>query len=458
MIWKRIAPLAIAALVCPAALAQTSPESPLTLAELERMALEQNPTLVEAAAEIEAARGRAKQAGLLPKTVAGYAAEEIPFRKNLRRGKQGFFVEQTIPLGGKLAASRALFEQEVREAEANQEAQHLRVLNSVRTLFYEALIAERRVRVRERLAQLSSEAVDVSRQLFNVGAADRPDLLESEIEAREAGLALVAARNAQYHTWLAVGAMVGGPGLRPRRLAGSEESPVPELDRDASVEKLLRDSPQVAAAQAQVERAEFAVKRARRELFPDLILRGGALYDREREPETGRPVGREAFVEAGFSLPLFNQNQGNRAAANAQLGRARAELKRVELALWGQHSGVFEAYLTSLRMAEEYRGEILPRAEQAYRLYLDRFREMGAAYPQVLIAQRTLFQTASRYLAALEDAHRAALQLQGMLLLEGLEAPPVPGEAGTRVRTGELPGVVRSGELPVAVEPPGEEK
>ena len=42
------------------------------------------------------------------------------------------------------------------------------------------------------------------------------------------------------------------------------------------------------------------------------------------------------------------------------------------------------------------------------RLYLDRFREMAAAYPQVLIAQRTLFQTTGRYLSALEEAHRAA--------------------------------------------------
>jgi hypothetical protein len=110
-----------------------------------------------------------------------------------------------------------------------------------------------------------------------------------------------------------------------------------------------------------------------------------------------------------------------------------------------------------LRSADEYRVEILPRAEQAYRLYLDRFREMGAAYPQVLIAQRTLFQTAGRYLSALEEAHRAAIQIQGLLLVDGLEAPPVPGEGATGVRAGDLPGVVRSGELPVAVRLPEKE-
>jgi cobalt-zinc-cadmium efflux system outer membrane protein len=441
-------------ILCSAVRAQTPVEAPLTLAELERIALEKNPTLVQANDEVEAAKGRAKQAGLLPNPTVGYSADEFAFRAGEGRGKQGVFVEQRLPLGGKLGLSRAVFEQEVREAEANREAQRLRVVNSVRSLYYEALIAQRRVGIREDLARLSQEAVDVSRQLVNVGAADKPDLLESEIEAREANLALVDSRNQRYHTWLALATMVGEPGVPLRVLVLGEETVLPELNRDREVARLLSDSPQVLASKARIERADLSLRRARRENVPDLFLKGGSHYDRERNAETGRAVGWEGFIEAGISIPLFNQNQGNIAAARAQLERARAESKRVELALRGQLSGIFERYLTSLRSADEYRAEILPRAEQAYRLYLDRFREMGAAYPQVLIAQRTLFQTAGRYLSALEEAHRAAIQIQGLLLVDGLEAPPAPGEGTMGVRAGELPGVVRSGELPVAVRPP----
>jgi cobalt-zinc-cadmium efflux system outer membrane protein len=36
--------------------------------------------------------------------------------------------------------------------------------------------------------------------------------------------------------------------------------------------------------------------------------------------------------------------------------------------------------------------EMLPRAEQAYKLYQTNYHKMAAAYPQVLISQRTLFQ------------------------------------------------------------------
>ena len=190
-----------------------------------------------------------------------------------------------------------------------------------------------------------------------------------------------------------------------------------------------------------------------RDAFPDIFLRAGSDYDRETLANTGRPVGWEGFVEAGISIPLFNRNQGGRQSAAAQLSRARAELTRTQLALLGQLSGVFEVYLTSLRIADEYRTEILPRAEQAYRLYFDKFQQMAAAYPQVLIAQRTLFQTTERYLRAVEEAHRAAIQIQGFLLVDGLEAPPAPGRPDVGIQTGELPGAVRSGELPLAVRP-----
>jgi cobalt-zinc-cadmium efflux system outer membrane protein len=87
-----------------------------------------------------------------------------------------------------------------------------------------------------------------------------------------------------------------------------------------------------------------------------------------------------------------------------------------------------------MRAAEAYRSEILPRAEEAYRLYLSRYREMAAAYPQVLVAQRTFFELSTEYLESLDEAWRAALRLQGFLAGDGLDAPAAAGESG-EVRT-----------------------
>jgi cobalt-zinc-cadmium efflux system outer membrane protein len=426
---------------------QATPEagSPLTLQQIEAMALANNPTVRQAEAGVDAARGRARQAGAWPNPVVGYTGEEISPGETIRWGEHGAFVEQTIVLGGKLRLSRNVFEREIAQAEALGEMQRLRVLSSVRASFYGVLTTERRVEVLRRLSALADEAVATSRQLFNVGAADRPDVLESDIEARRTRLDLNKANNELFSVRQQLAAVTGDPTVASRALAGSIEAAIPELERDATLRVLLEQSPELRAARAMVERARAVVVRARRETFPDLFLRGGMAYNRELL-ETGaggrrEPVGWEGLAEAGVSIPLFNRNKGGIAAARADETRAEAERRRVELDLQSRTATVFERYLTALRASEVYRGEIIPSAEEAYRLYLARYREMGAAYPQVLIAQRTLFEMSEEYLRSLEDAWRAALQLQGFLVGEGLE---MPGRVGEEMET-RMP-IMRGGE------------
>ena len=101
-------------------------------------------------------------------------------------------------------------------------------------------------------------------------------------------------------------------------------------------------------------------------------------------------------------VPLFDRNQGNRAAAEAELERAGAECDRARLKLEARFAPVFAAYEQEYDRASRYREGILPRAKQAYELYLARYRQMAAPYPQVLMAQRAYFEAEASYLDALE--------------------------------------------------------
>lgn len=437
---KLLTLLAVFGLLAPSAGAQTpSTIPPITLSELEQLALANNPTAMAAAAGIDVARGRARQAGAWPNPVIGYSGEEIKTGNLDPRGEHGFFVEQTIPLGGKLRLSRNVLQQAVEQAEAVRDLQRLRILGSVRRGFYSVLLTERRIDVQERLAALASEAVGVTAQLFNVGAADRPDYLEIEIESRRLQLQLTRSRNELFAARAQLAAATGVRDVAARPLAGTIDDALPELEREQVVRTLLEQSPELRAARAALERTRAATASARRETYPDLFLRGGSAYNRERGEDTGRPIGWEGTLEAGISVPLFNRNTGGIAASRADETRAQAEVTRVELALQSQAAWQFATYLTALRESETYRSEILPRAEEAYRLYLTRYRQMAAAYPQVLVAQRTFFEMSNAYLESLSEAWRAAVQLQSLLAGDGLDAPAAAGEAG------DTPGIARGG-------------
>src|SRR5207244_4433659 len=93
-----------------------------TLEQLQQFAVDHNPTLKQAQAEIRAAEGRKRQAGLYPNPTVGYIGEQIRGGSQ-RGGEQGGFIQQDIALGGKLGAAQRVFEQERRQAEAEREEQ-----------------------------------------------------------------------------------------------------------------------------------------------------------------------------------------------------------------------------------------------------------------------------------------------------------------------------------------------
>jgi outer membrane protein, heavy metal efflux system len=429
------AALALVTLLAAApALAQSaSGGAPIGLQELEQLALQNNPTAAAAAAAVDAARGRTQQAGAWPNPVVGYSGEEITGSRD-PRGAHGVFVEQTIPLSGKLRLSKDVFQKAIVQAEAVRDLQQLRILGSVRQAFYSVLLTERRIQVQERLAALATEAAGVTAQLFNVGAADRPDFLQSEIVSRRLQLQLNQARNDLRAERARLAAIAGVPEVAGRPLAAAIDSAVPELDRDATIATLLEQSPEIRAARAELERTKAMTARAERETFPDLFVRGGAAYNREHGEVTGRPIGWEGAVEAGITVPLFNRNADGISAAKSDETRARAALQRLELSLRSRAEAEFADYLTAMRSAEAYRTEILPRAEEAYKLYLSRYHEMAAAYPQVLMAQRTLFDLSTEYLQSLSQAWQSAMRLQSSLAGDGLSEPSLDDESTGRTR------------------------
>ena len=56
---------------------EAHPQTFYCLNDLESLAQANNPTLIQSAAQVEASRGAAYQAGLYPNPVVGYASDQI---------------------------------------------------------------------------------------------------------------------------------------------------------------------------------------------------------------------------------------------------------------------------------------------------------------------------------------------------------------------------------------------
>ncbi len=416
----------------------------VSLEELEQMAVKGNPTLHQAAMEIRSATGRKLQSGLWPNPTVGYTGEEIR-GGSFGGGEQGFFVQQDVILGGKLGLNRKILAQEVRQAETESDEQRLRVTNAVRIQYNQALAEQEMVDMRKEISRITSETAKYTRQLFKIGQQNETEVLQAEVEAQQADLAVISAEHSRRRAMTALAAVVGNASVQEATLGGSLEGNLPQLDEQQLLDALLRDSPAVRIAETGVMRAEAALARARRERVPDLVLRGGLQQNLEQVEATGRPVGLQGFAEVGVRLKLFDRNQGNIEAAQADLERSEAEVKRINLVLRERSASFVENYRTAKIVVDRYRTEILPRAQRAYELIYKRYGLLQASYPQVLLSEKMLFNAETDYIQNLGTLWANSIALQGFLLTDGLEAPARPSEVDRPVREVNVPSAMGTG-------------
>ncbi|MEE8452328.1 MAG: TolC family protein, partial [Thermoguttaceae bacterium] len=337
----------------------------MTLESLERIALANNPTLVQATARIQAARAHRLQEGLYPNPTLGYLAEEIGNEGS--RGQQGGFVRQEIVTAGKLRLRRNVAGHEVVEAEHAYQSQRQRVLADVRAAWYEALVAGQIVQLNRQLSDIADKVVKTAGNLFDAQEVGRVDVLQAEIEVGSTQLKLHEAENRLETTRRQLAIFLGVPDMDLSAMTGRLEDDLPPLDWNDSLQRLKEGSPQLAEARSAVERARCAVARENAERTPNFDVRAAVQYD--------DAVGDSyASVEIGMPLPIFNRNQGNICRAQAQLLGAKKEVERLDLSLQARLATAFGRYRNAQYDADKYAIDILPKAKTSLDLVRSGYR------------------------------------------------------------------------------------
>ena len=131
-------------------------------------------------------------------------------------------------------------------------------------------------------------------------------------------------------------------------------------------------------------------------------------------------------------MPVFNRNQGNIAAAQAELGRANLEVGRVRNDLTNRLWTAFGQYAAARQRIARYRTDpqILEDARRSYQLTLQRIAQSKELSDILLVLQalRTVQEANLEYLRALAEMWRGASEIAGLLQEE--QWPPAVTGAG----------------------------
>jgi len=402
------------------------------LSDFESLADANNPTLKEAKALVRRSQEQAHQAGLYPNPSVGYQGEQIR-GGSYGGGEQGGFIQQTIVLGGKLGLRSNIYGQQAKSDQIGVDEQTYRVHGDVQQAFYAALTAQEEVRLRRRLLGVALDAVGTVHQLANVGQADAPDVLQTEVEAEQAKVDYETAQREYLGAFRSLASVAGKPDLLVSPLQGELEK-LPDLNAEEMVERIASESPTVRRAVQEVAVAQARLKDAKRENVPDLQLRAGEQYNGEQVSTNPiKSAGAQSFATAGISIPIWNRNQGNIKTSKAEVERAEQAVTQERLRLRNLALPLAQSYLSAKFEAERYKNQLIPRATRAYELYLEKYQSMAQAYPQVLVSQRTLFQLQISYVNALHRTWRSAVALENFTLSGGLDSPMSSGSPASGI-------------------------
>lgn len=402
-------------------------ETGLTLNELEQMALVSNPSIRRLAALVRAARGNALQVGLPPNPSIGYEGQQIG--SGGLAEQHGVLFSQEVVRGGKLRLNRAVANSERMRIEQELSAQQQRVLTDVRIAFYQVLLSQRQIEITDNLIRISNEGSQSVAALFRANEVGRADVLQAQLEVENARILAANAGNRFDAAWRSLTAVVGEPYLVPQKLQGELLAPAKEFEFEASLERLLEFSPEVAAAAMEVDRARLALQRARVEPIPNVDFQGLANWQ-----DNGIGGSADGGVAVSLPLPVFNRNQGGIARAEHEYVAARQAFAQLELDLQNRLAPVFERYANAKNQFNRYQETILPAAQESLEVTRRMYSAGETGYTTLLTAQRTYSQIQLSYLDTIRSLRTAEVEIDG-LLLSGSLGRSTPG--GTSEQVGE---------------------
>ena len=393
-----------------------------SLADLEVMAIDYNPTLRQARAQVQAARGAAQQAGLRPNPYVGIVAEQIGV--NGTAGElQGGNVSQEFVRGNKLGLSREKYLQRGRIAETNWTAQQQRVLNDVSVKFYQALAAQLMTRLQQQTFEVSGDNVLTHKEMLNLGQLGEAEVLQAEIERRRELLKMQQASNDVDLAWRELISFVGIPDTQTSTLHGTLAPKEAPLDWESALSQLLASSPQIVAAQQKIRYDQIVVKREQVEPIPNITLGLTTGYNAESRQATG------GFT-AGLPLPVHNRNQGTVRQARADLSSTCAEMERLKLELRNGLAKQYRDYVSAWQHVQEYEQNILPRSRKAVELLTQSYKDRRSTWISVIAAKRMLLGLEAEQINNLLSYQMADIAIRGNLLTGGLTEPIAPVSGG----------------------------
>jgi cobalt-zinc-cadmium efflux system outer membrane protein len=397
------------ALICASLTAAQEPgsEPSFTLDALVSIAESSSPSLRQAAAEVESAQGKARQARLYPNPVANGGAMQLGGRDS-----QYFaMLSQEIVTKHKLQLDQAAACREVFQAEYRFIKTRFALLTAVREGYYRILAGQKRVAILQQLVGIAQKSESAAQKLQDAGEGTRGDTLLFQIELAKAEVALQNAEVMLDAARRQLAASMGARDLELNHVDGDLRVSLSTFADQVLIDGFVPYNADIMVAEQDVDRNRFLLQRARVEPFPNVTVNAGYMRQLVEPNNMG-------ILDVSVPLPIWNKNQGNIYSAYANVSRATENVGVVQNDIARQMADGRGRYRAADQLVTRYEEKIIPMAKEGVQVIQQAFDQGQFDFLRLLQAQRALVESQLGYINALETRWMAAAELAGLAQLE----------------------------------------
>ncbi len=288
----------------------------------------------------------------------------------------------------------------------------LRYLRADAAGLYVDMITKQRIleRMEQNLGQLNQLA-EVNQTLFENGEVGEVDVLQTRLEARNFEAELYDAK-ADFSDMLAeVYVLMGGIPVDSIVFEGVIEIATPMTSYEQLRQNALEKRPDVIRAQRHQEAAHYAMRKARRERFPEISLIAGYHNEAAISPAPGFDA-----AYAGLIIPLKFSGFNRGAIQESRIHQQQAELllKSVNLEVDTELKSAWEKFLLLSQKRLLFTESILEDAERVRDAITYSYQRGEVSLLEALDAQRTFNEVYMNYYDTLAEYAAAIINLSAV--------------------------------------------
>jgi outer membrane protein, heavy metal efflux system len=381
----------------------TSPRSPrtqaITLEEIEREAMSNNPEIRAAEARVAVAKASRAAAGALDDPMLMYRNWGTPLQKpwDWNQAQHMLMYQQTLPGPGKRAARTEVASLQAAESETQVEVVRREVGVRIRKAYFDLLRSTDEHRIHDQQMELSKQALQSATVKYTVGRVPQQDVLKAQIAMTRLADHLVMLDEEEDSARAELNTLMGRDPGAPLEVIGQygRARVLPQLE---DLERIALESrPELKAIAATGNVADARLALARKAYTPDFTVAGGYML----MPE-GSMFRNNYMAEVTVSLPWLNRRKHDGEIKEAQ---ATADVVRSEHN--AQVNAAFleiQQALIRARSAERsltlYRDTLRPQAEASLKSAAAAYQNDRTDFLNLVDSQNMLLDVESSYFKA----------------------------------------------------------